>query len=171
MVVQIEAEETPIEVMKTTQALDQAKKIVNPSEGPNIVEKQVPQDPTSPNIIEPVIKIEHPQKVYVTKKKIFRAYQLIWYIVTIIEILLTLRFFFKAVGASTFSSFATLIYIITFFLALPFQGILHNTVMGNSIFEWSTLVGMIIYLIISWAISYLFKFVNPVSPEEVEEKI
>ena len=71
----------------------------------------------------PPVQTEHPQKVYEKKKTIFRTYQVIWYILGVIEILLTFRVVLKMLGANISSPFVSLIYVITDPLAAPFRGI------------------------------------------------
>lgn len=114
---------------------------------------------------------EHPQKTYTTKKAIFRAYQVIWYILGIIEILLTFRIILKALGANPSSGFANLIYTISNPLALPFRGIFQTQVVEGSVFEWSTIIAGAVYAIVAWGLVQLFQLVKPTNPVEVSQKI
>lgn len=122
-------------------------------------------------VIPPPIKTEHPQKVYEKKKAIFRSYQVIWYILILIEVLLGFRMTFKAIGANPFSGFVSLINAITGPLTLPFSGIIPSSVSGNTVVEWSTVVAAIVYLLIAVGLVNLFQFVKPVTPEEVEQGV
>ena|SRR3989344_5006027 len=126
---------------------------------------------TKKTIKDPLIRTEHPQAVFETKKTIFRSYQIIWYIVGIVEVLLAFRIILKILGAYPFSGFTDLIYTLSDPLALPFMGILQSTVSGQSMFEWSSMIAMIVYLIVAYGIIYLFQFIKPVTPEEVEETV
>ena len=65
------------------------------------------------------VVIDSPQKTYQTKKAIFRSYQIIWYFLGVIEVLLAFRVILKFLGASTFSGFTNFIYAISSPLALP----------------------------------------------------
>ena len=116
---------------------------------------------------EPEIKGEAPQKVYETKKTIFRFNQIIWYILGFIEVLLGFRIVLKALGANPLSGFANLIYAVTDPLALPFQGILRTNVTAGSIFEWSTIIAAIVYLCIAWGLVYLLNLIYPITPKDV----
>lgn len=120
---------------------------------------------------KPEIRTEPPQRVFEKKKTIFRAYQIIWYILAIIETLLIFRFVLKALGANPFSGFTNLIYALSDPLALPFSGILRTIVVGTSVFEWSTIIAIIVYALIAWGIVYLLQIIKPVTPDEVEEKV
>ena len=121
--------------------------------------------------VDPEVITEHPQKVFEKKKAIFRFYQIIWYILGIIEVLLGFRMALKAIGASPFSGFVSLIYSVSNPLAIPFQGIVRSTVNGTSILEWSTIVAALVYLVIAYGIFALFQFIKPVSKQEVEQGV
>jgi hypothetical protein len=116
---------------------------------------------------DPLVREEAPQKVFDKKKRIFRINQIIWYILGVIEILLGFRIVLKAVAANQGSGFTGFIYSITGPLALPFRGIINDSMNGNSIIEWSSLFAIIVYLIIAGGFVYLLDLVNPVSQEEV----
>lgn len=119
-------------------------------------------------VVRPTVVTEHPQHVYESKKTIFRAYQVIWYILAVIEVLLAFRMFFRAIGANPYSGFVLLIYGITGLLTAPFMNIVPAYGAGNSVFEWSTVIAAAVYLLVAWGIVYLFQLVKPVDPEEVE---
>ena len=119
----------------------------------------------------PGIKTEHPQVTYNKKHAIFRAYQVIWYILGVVEVLLGFRMALKALGASTASGFTSLIYTLSDPLALPFQGILRTSVSSGSVFEWSTVIAAIVYALIAYGIIYLMQMVKPVDQQEVETTV
>ena len=68
--------------------------------------------------VDPEVRTEHPQAVYDKKKTIFRVYQVIWYILGIIEVLLTFRVGLKFMAAAP-GGFANLVYSLSNPLALP----------------------------------------------------
>ncbi|HVT00717.1 MAG TPA: YggT family protein [Patescibacteria group bacterium] len=119
----------------------------------------------------PVVRTEHPQKVYEKKKALFRTYQVVWYILCVIEILLFFRVMLKAMGANPFSGFTSLIYTLSAPLALPFQGILRTSTEQGSVFEWSTIIAGLVYFLIAAGIVQLLQIAKPVTPEEVEENV
>lgn len=114
------------------------------------------------------ILVDSPQKTYQTKKAIFRSYQIIWYILGVIEVILAFRVVLKLLGANAFSGFASFIYAVSGPFALPFSGILGTTISANSVFEWSTLIAMMVYFIVAYGIVALFQLIKPTNPEEVE---
>lgn len=121
--------------------------------------------------IDPLVKEEAPQKVFDKKKKIFRINQIIWYILGFVEVLLAFRIVLKALGADPSSGFASFIYSITGPFALPFRGILRESIDGGSLLEWSSVFAVVVYLVIAGGLVYLLDIVNPVSKEEVEDAV
>lgn len=122
--------------------------------------------------ITPPLQTEHPQKVLQKKKAIFRTYQIIWYILGIIEILLAFRMTLKALGANPINGFTSLIYALSDPLAIPFRGIFGVTAtpQGN-FFEWSTLIAIVVYALIAYGLVELMQLIKPVSKEEVEQTV
>lgn len=127
---------------------------------------------TTKTVSPPPIQTEHPQKVYTKKKIIFRTYQVIWYILGFIEILLIFRVLLLMFGSNAGSGFVRLIYGFTDPLAVPFRGIFQLSVTGDgAIFEWSTLVAMLVYALIAYAVIQLMQLAKPTTPEEVHQKV
>lgn len=134
--------------------------------------EQLPNEPLPPPDVyrpDPVTPLENqtPQEAYTKKKVIFRTYQIIWYILGVIEVLLLFRIVLKLLGANPLSGFAAFIYLITAPLAFPFSGILPVSRSGNTIMEWSTIIAMIVYLLVAYGLVKLFQIVKPTDPEEV----
>ncbi len=122
---------------------------------------------------EPRVKTGHPQQVFETKKTIFRTYQVVWYFLGVIEVLLTFRFILKVAGADPYSGFANLIYSASAPFVWPFIGVLGITTApkGGTTIEWPVLIAMVVYAVVAYGIVQLLQFVKPVTPEEVEESV
>jgi len=121
-------------------------------------------------VVTPAVATGSPQKTYETKKAIFRTYQIIWYILGIIEVVLAFRVLLKLLGANAGSGFTNFIYTVSDPFALPFAGILGVT--GSvMILEWSTLIAMAVYAIVAYGIVALFQLVKPTNPQEVDQTI
>ncbi len=114
---------------------------------------------------------EHPLDTYKQKKVIFRTYQVIWYVLGVVEVLLIFRVVLKILGASTSSGFTNLIYVLTEPFAYPFAGILQVSYSQGHIFEWTTFIAMIVYVVIAYGIVYLFQLLKPTNPQEVHENV
>lgn len=120
---------------------------------------------------EPEIRTEAPQQVFDKKKTIFRTYQIVWYILAVLEALLGMRVLLKLLGASISSGFTQFIYFLSDPFALPFQGIVRAIMSEGSVIEWSTVIAMIVYWFIALGIVELFRLIKPVTPKEVEESV
>lgn len=83
-----------------------------------------------------------------------------WFVV-VLEITLVIRFFLRLIAADPHNLFAGITYGLTDILLFPFAGIVRTT----SVFEWSTLIAIIIYWVIFWAIRR-FLLILISSPEE-----
>ncbi len=122
-------------------------------------------------VVTPEVETGSPQKNYQTKKVIFRSYQVIWYILGVIEILLAFRVVLKFLGANAEAGFTSFIYAISSPFAVPFAGILGITGFSDMVFEWSTLIAMLVYAVIAYGIVTLFQLIKPTNQEEVESKV
>ncbi len=128
---------------------------------------------TTKTVVPPVVGTsEHPAKVFKKKKTLFRTYQIIWYILVFIEVLLAFRVALKAMGANPLSGFATLVYALSDPFALPFSGLFGTTVtQQGSVFEWSTIIAAAVYALIAVGIVQIIHLAKPVSKEEVEQTV
>lgn len=118
------------------------------------------------------IEGEHPQKIYERKKTIFRTYQIIWYVLGLIEVILVFRVVLRMLGANVGSPFVNLIYTLSAPFALPFAGIFKTMeITGQAYFEWSTIVAMVVYLILAYGIIHLLQIMKPTTPREIEQKV
>ena len=114
---------------------------------------------------------DSPHVAYKKKKVIFRFYQIVWYILGIIEVVLAFRFILKLLGASPYSPFVKMISAISGPFAEPFRGVLPITQTNDSAFEWSTLIAMVVYLILTWGLVALAQFIKPTNPQEVVQTV
>jgi hypothetical protein len=78
-----------------------------------------------------------------------RWHQVIYYILGVVEVLLSLRFAFRLFGANPGSPIVDFLYAITSPLIAPFRGIFPNVAEERYVAEWATLVGMAIYALIA----------------------
>lgn len=122
-------------------------------------------------VVTPAVATGSPQKTYETKKAIFRTYQVIWYILGVIEVVLAFRVLLKLLGANAESGFTNFIYMVSNPFALPFAGILGITGISNMTLEWSTLIAMGVYAIVAYGIVALFQLVKPTNPQEVDQSV
>jgi hypothetical protein len=82
----------------------------------------------------------------------FKATQLVWLFLGILEALLALRFGLKLIGANPASPIAVFIYGFTSLFLFPFAGLTGAPAAGGMVLEFSTLIAMVVYGLIGWAI-------------------
>jgi hypothetical protein len=89
-----------------------------------------------------------------------------WF-VTVLEVTLAIRFLLKLIGADPANLFAGFLYSLTDIILIPFSNIVPSPSIHPpyQAFEWSTLIAMIIYALIVWAIRK-FLSILITSPEE-----
>lgn len=114
-------------------------------------------------------------KEYGQKKTLFHAYQIIWYILGFIEVVLAFRFILKLLGANPEAGFTKLVYAVSSPFAVPFSNIFNastaNGLETTSLLEWSTLIAGLVYLLIAWGLTKLFNLGKPTDPNEVAQSV
>lgn len=104
-------------------------------------------------------------------KPLYRGTQIVWYILSILEILLAFRFVLKLLGANPVAGFASFIYGVTYVFASPFLSVFRITRIEGSIFEWTTILAMFVYWIIAMGVIKLLLMGKTVSTPEAAEKL
>lgn len=106
-----------------------------------------------------------------TTKPLFRGTQIVWYVLSLLEVLLAFRFVLKLTGANAAAGFTNFIYILTWPFTAPFLAVFQRTTVSGSIFEWTTLLAMLVYWVIGFAIVKLFLISKTVSTPEAAAKL
>ncbi len=104
-------------------------------------------------------------------KPLYRGTQIVWYILSILEALLLFRFVLKLSGANPIAGFTSFIYNLTHFFVSPFISVFHVTQISDNIFEWTTLLAMLVYWILAIGIIKLFLMSKTVSTHEAATKL
>lgn len=104
-------------------------------------------------------------------KPLYRGTQIVWYIAGFLEAVLAFRFVLKLLGANPAAGFTSLIYGITYPFAAPFLSVFRITRVEGSIFEWTTLLAMLVYWLVAMAISRLLVMGKTVSTPEAAAKL
>lgn len=99
-------------------------------------------------------------------KSLFKGTQIVWYLLTILEALLAFRFVLKMMGANPEAGFSSLLYGITWPFTAPFLAVFQRTMVAGSVFEWTTLLSMLVYWLVAIAIIRLFLMSKTVSTPE-----
>ncbi|MFH0852112.1 MAG: YggT family protein [bacterium] len=107
-----------------------------------------------------------------TTKPLYRGTQAVWYILGILEAFLAFRFVFKLLGANAGATFTGFVYNVSSPFVWPFLNVFKiSRVVQGSIFEWTTLLAMLVYWLLAWAIIKLFIMGKSVSTPEAADKL
>lgn len=106
-----------------------------------------------------------------TTKPLFKGTQIVWYLLSLLEVLLAFRFVLKFLGANAQAGFTSFIYALTWPFTTPFLAVFSRTTVQGSIFEWTTLLAMLVYWMIALAIVRLFLISKTVSTPEAAAKL
>jgi hypothetical protein len=104
--------------------------------------------------INSVSEVQTTQKEPGAERRVFtfKATQVIWLLLSIFEALLALRFVLKLIGANPASPFAAALYGFTGLFLFPFAGLIGTPAAGGMVMEISTLIAMVVYGLIAWAV-------------------
>lgn len=91
---------------------------------------------------------------------------LLWFL-TVLEVTLLIQFFLKLIGADPNNLFAGFMYALTVIPLYPFNGIVPSAKIGTgyAVIEWSTLIAMVVYFLLFYALRR-FLHILISSPEE-----
>ncbi len=102
------------------------------------------------------------QKAKSTKFAIGKFNDYLSWFVMVLETMLALRFLFRLIGADLNNPFFGFLYALTTILLFPFQGIVGSPVISSAhqntaqVVEFSTLIGMLVYFLIYYAVRRFF---------------
>jgi hypothetical protein len=82
----------------------------------------------------------------------FKATQLIWLLLGILEALIALRIGLKLIGANPDSTIVGMIYGLTSLFLFPFTNLIHSPTIGNIVLELSSMFAMLIYALVAWVV-------------------
>lgn len=104
-------------------------------------------------------------------KPLYRGTQVVWYLLGLIEVLLAFRFLLKLFSANPSAAFSSFIYTLSKPFVLPFTAVFGTSRLENSIFEWTTILAMIVYVLVGWGIIKILSMSKTVSTPEAASKL
>ncbi len=104
-------------------------------------------------------------------KPLYRGTQVVWYLFGLIEVLLAFRFLLKLLGANAAAAFTGFIYSASYPFAAPFLSVFRLTQVAGNIFEWTTLLAMLVYWMLAIGITRLIHMGKSVSTVEAARKL
>jgi len=85
----------------------------------------------------------------------FKATYVIWLLLSVLEAAIGLRIILKLIAANPNNPFASLVYGFTDVFLFPFAGLLPTPASGGMVLEISSLIAMIVYALVAYAIERL----------------
>lgn len=82
----------------------------------------------------------------------FKATQLIWLALGLVQSLIAMRIVLKLIGANPESLFAVFIYNASNIFLFPFAGLVANPTSGSTVLEITSLIAMLVYALLFWAL-------------------
>jgi uncharacterized membrane protein len=103
----------------------------------------------------------------------FKATQVIWLVLGILEAMIALRVIFKLIAVNAANPFAALLYNVTDLFVAPFASLTGAPAAGGMVLEISSIIAMGVYLLIAWALERLVYvlFYRPRGPVSVRQTI
>jgi uncharacterized protein YggT (Ycf19 family) len=137
----------------TNTPLDTTKKVRTTS----VTEEEVPMVSTTPPVITQVVADTGPVvEVYPFFRKIN---QIIWFLVTLLEILLAFRIALGLLGAN-YTGFTQFIYNLSYPFVAPFIGIFKSPRVDRSYFDTAAFVAMFAWPLLGWAVTEVLKILD-----------
>lgn len=95
--------------------------------------------------------------VNVSEQRVFtwKLAQLIWLLFGLLESLIGLRVLLRLIAANPLNPFATLVYRLSNVFVWPFLGLTRTPSANGAVVEISSLIAMMVYALIAWAIVQL----------------
>jgi hypothetical protein len=103
----------------------------------------------------------------------FKATQLIWLFLGILEVLIAMRIMFKLIGVNSGNLFAIFLYGVTWLFVAPFESLIGAPSVGNMVFEVSSTIAMIVYLLAAWGLERIVYaiFYRPRGPVTMRQTV
>jgi uncharacterized protein YggT (Ycf19 family) len=90
----------------------------------------------------------------------YTAERIVWFVTAVVASLIAIRFVMRLLGASYDAEFVRFIYSITAPLVAPFRGIFPAAGQGAYIIEPESLIAIVIYVLIGWALVALIRILT-----------
>ncbi len=93
------------------------------------------------------------------------ATALIYFVLGVLEVIMGLRWLFRLLGANTDNGFISFLYSISHSFVAPFNNIFNDQALGRQgVFEFSTLIAMLVYALIAWGLVSLINLLLRPTP-------
>jgi hypothetical protein len=100
------------------------------------------------------------EKVYISSQTVDHVSQVTYFVFTLIEALLILRFVFKLSGTSPYNNFTSWLYSTTYPFVAGFESLFPSLSADGIVVELPSLVAMVIYILVVYAIVGFLKILQ-----------
>lgn len=104
-------------------------------------------------------------------RPLYRGTQIVWYVLGLLEVILLFRFVLKLLDANTGAAFTRFIYDLSGVFTAPFESVFRITQVSGSVFEWTTLLAMVVYYLVAYGITKIFVMSRSVSTPEAAVRL
>lgn len=101
------------------------------------------------------VRTEHREVGQKQRVVTFKATQLIWLLFGLLEAAIGLRVLFKLIAVNPGNPFAAFLYAVTDLFLWPFASLVASPAVDGNVLEISSIIAMIIYALIAWALERL----------------
>jgi hypothetical protein len=115
--------------------IDQQKRVIVQQSGDHVHEEHVVHN----------VNLEYREAIY-------KVTQFIWLLFGGLEALIGIRVILMLIGANPGNAFTAFVYQISELFLWPFRNLVGNPAFGSSVLEITSLIAMIVYPLIGWAI-------------------
>ena len=104
-------------------------------------------------------------------KPLYRGTQIVWYVLGVLEVLLAFRFALKLLGANPAAGFSNFVYSLSYPFTLPFSTVFGTANVSSSIFEWTTILAMVVYWLVAFGLIKILTMSKSVTTPEAAVKL
>lgn len=103
----------------------------------------------------------------------FKATQLIWLVLGLVEAVIALRIVFKLIAVNAANPFAAFLYNVSNLFVAPFASLASAPAAGGMVLEISSVIAMVVYLLIAWGLERIVYvlFYRPRGPVSVRQTV
>jgi len=119
------------------------------------------------------VRTEHHESGQAQRVTTFKATQMIWLLFGLLEAAIGLRVLFKLIAVNPANPFAAFLYKVTDLFLAPFASLIGAPAVGGMVLEVSSIIAMIVYLLIAWALERIVYvlFYRPREPVSIRQTI
>ncbi len=84
---------------------------------------------------------------------------LMWLLFGMLDVLIVLRVILKLIAANPANPFAQFVYNLSSTFLAPFSSLIASPIVGNGVFEISSMVALVVYTLLAWIVVRLFRLI------------